>query len=162
MPTNTLSTVTPWLAVACNHVSVRQVAEIPVDDPAVIDDDVATLSESLDGQKRAVAEAMLAILCLAARRDTHAVADGQGQLRRPVRLESLGQFGRRLDTLTYDQPRALGVARRILVELKQVARLIFGRVRFLGIRQVSGNPCVDDAFACRACLAPSARPELLL
>ena len=64
---------------AGDDVSMRQVAEIPINDPAVIDDDVAPLGESLDGQKRAVAEAMLAVLGLAARRDTHAVAHGQGE-----------------------------------------------------------------------------------
>ena len=137
----TLSTVTPWLAWLVTHVSVRQMAEIPVDDPAVIDDDVATLGESLDGEERAVAEPMLAVLGLAARRDADAVADGQGELRRPVHLEPLGKLGRRLDPFAHDQARSFLVARRILVELEQVARLIFGRVRFLGVRQVSRNPC---------------------
>ena len=36
---------------AGNAVAVGQMAEIPVDDPAVIDDDVAPLGESLDGQE---------------------------------------------------------------------------------------------------------------
>ena len=91
----TLSTVTPWLAWLVTTVAVRQVPEIPVDDPAVIDDDVAALGESLDGQQRAVVEPMLAVLGLAAGRDAHAVADGQGELRRPVHLEPIGKLGRR-------------------------------------------------------------------
>ena len=36
-------------------IPVRQMAEIPVDDPAVIDDDVAALGKPLDGQQRPVA-----------------------------------------------------------------------------------------------------------
>ena len=143
----TLSTVTPWLAWLVTTVSVRQMAEIPVDDPAVIDDDVAPLGESLDGQQRAVAEAMLAVLGLAARRDAHAVADGQGELRRPVQPRTASQArSASLTPFAHDQPRSFLVARRILVELEQVARLIFGRVRFLRVRQVRRNPSRDDAF----------------
>ena len=35
---------------AGEDVAVRQMAEIPVDDPAMIDDDVAALGESFDGE----------------------------------------------------------------------------------------------------------------
>src|SRR5674476_542049 len=79
---------------------------------------------------------MLAVFCFAARRDAHAVANGQGELSWPVCLEPPGQLGRRLDFLADDQPRSLVVAWGILVELEQVARIILGRVRFLRIRQV--------------------------
>ena len=71
--------------VAGDHVAVGQMAEVAVDDPAVIDDDVAPRGESLDGQERSVAEAMLAVLRLAARRDANAVARRQSELRRAGR-----------------------------------------------------------------------------
>src|ERR1035441_138344 len=89
---------------------------------------------------------MLAVFCLAARRDAHAVANGQGDLSWPVCLEPPGKPGRRLDFLADDQPRSLVAAWGILVELEQVARIILGQVRFLRIRQVSGNPCINDAL----------------
>src|SRR5437660_941183 len=99
--------------------TVRQMPKIAVDNPAVIDDEVAALSESLDGQQRAVAEAMLAVLGLAAGRDADAVADCQGQWHRPIDLEAIGKLGRRTISLANDQARSFRVARGVLVELKQ-------------------------------------------
>ena len=112
----------------------------------MIYDNVAPPGKSLDGQKRPIVEAMLAVLGLTARRDTHAVTHGQGEWRRPVCLEPVRKLGRRLGSLAYNKPRPLGVAWGILVELDEVTELKLRRVRFLCIRQMSGNPCLDNAF----------------
>src|SRR5260370_42169202 len=93
----------PVAGVVGPDVPVGQVAEVLCDDPAVIDDDVAAFGESLDIQQRAVAEPVLAVLCLATCGDADAVADSESNLRRPVRLELLGQLGRRPDALPNDQ-----------------------------------------------------------
>ena len=131
---------------ACDDISVAKMAEIPVNDPAVIDDDVAAFGKSLDRNERAVAQAMLAVLCLAAGRDPNPIANAQGQLRRPVRLEPIGKLGRRFDRFAYDQARSFFVARCILMKLEQVAGLVLGCVRFLGIGEVSRSPYLDDTF----------------
>src|SRR2546421_402499 len=117
-------------------IAVGQMPELPVNDPAVIDDNVTALGEALDGQQRAGAEAMFAVPGLTASRDANAVADGQGQWHRPIDLESLGQLSRRTIPLAHDQARSFRVAtRRILVELEQEPRLILGSVRFLRVGQ---------------------------
>src|SRR5262249_33547671 len=143
-----------WAGRAGKNLSGRQMPEVLRDAPAVIHHDVAGGSDALDSQERAVAEAMLAVLRLAARRDANAVADGQGELRRPINIESVRKFCRRLRSVAHDQSRSFLVAGRVLVKLKQVARLVLGGVRLLGVSQVGRDPCLDNAFL--------AEPALLL
>ena len=89
-------------------------AVIAVDDPAVIDDDVATLVEALDGEQRPVIEAVLAVLGFAASRDANPVAGRQRNLHRPVHLEPVGKLRRRFDFFADNQARSFGEARCIL------------------------------------------------
>src|SRR5579875_3988252 len=99
--------------------------EIPVDDPAVIHDQIATPGEPLHGKKRPVDEAMLAMPGLAARRDADTVAHGQSHRRRTVHLEAPGKLSRRLAALSHNQAGAFLVAFGVLMELQHIARLVF-------------------------------------
>ena len=76
---------------AGNAIAVRQMTEIPVNHPAVIDYDIAALGKSLNREQRAVIEAMLPVFGFTANRDPHSVAGGQGDLGRAVRLKPLGK-----------------------------------------------------------------------
>src|SRR5438132_6718267 len=86
------------------------------------------------------------VLCLASPRDPNSVTGGQGELRRPVHLETLSMLDRRADPFADHQPRSPGMALGILLELNQIPRLILRSVRFLRLRQVRGNPRIDRAF----------------
>ena len=66
--------------------------KIAINHPAMIDDDVATLRKPFDREQRAVAEFVLAILRLSSHRHSNAVTDGQGELRRVIKLETIGQL----------------------------------------------------------------------
>src|SRR5579872_5536414 len=121
-------------------------AESPVYDPAVIDDDVAPFGKALDGHERAVRQAMLAVLCFAACRYVDSVAYTQCKLHWPIDLEAIGLVDRWRFALTDDEARTFLEAPGILLELHQVARLVFRGVGFLGIGQVGGNPDHDHAL----------------
>ena len=115
-------------------------AEAPSYDPTVIDDDIALFGKTLDGHQRAVRQAMLAILRLAARRYVHPVAHTQGKLHRPIDLEAIRLVDRQSFAVAHDQARTFLEALGILLELHQVARIVFRGVGFLGIG--SGLNCL--------------------
>ena len=51
-----------------------------------------------------------------------------------------------LTPFAYDQARSFFVPRCILMKLEQVAGLVLGCIRFLGIREVGRSPHLDDTF----------------
>ena len=79
---NTLSTVDALAGVAGHDIAVREMPEIAVDHPAVVDDEVAAFGEALDRQDRAIAQAVLAVFGFPTRREANAIAHAKRQRQR--------------------------------------------------------------------------------
>src|SRR5262249_36319872 len=117
--------------IASHRDTVVDMPEILVNDPAVINDQIAPFGESLYCKECPVGEAMFSIPRLASRSHSNPVAGSDLSLCRPVNLESVGVFQRQSHLVRNDQPRAFREAGGILVKLDEIARLVVGRVNLL-------------------------------
>ena len=120
--------------------------EIAINDPAMIDDDIAAFAESFNREQRTIAQAMLAVLRFAAGGDPNPVARSQGKRHRMVHLKAIGKLDRRLHVIADDDASAFLKFARVLIKLDQVAGIVFGRVGLLCIGQVRRYPRIDNMF----------------
>jgi len=126
--------------VACHGITMVDVPEIPGNHPALIDDGIALLRETLHGKERPVGQPVPAVLGRAIGGDPDAVAGSQRQLRRAIDLETFRIPHRRLAALGDHQPRAALMAGRRRVELEHIARFNIDRIRLLGLGQLCRHP----------------------
>src|SRR5262249_40537531 len=122
------------------RVPVRQVPEITVDDPIVVNDQVTAFIETLDGEQCTVRQPMFAVLRLAAGGNTNPISRSHGQLRPAVCLDPLRKLCGWLVVFTDNNPRALLVADGILKKLEHIARLVLCRIGLLRFSEVKRRP----------------------
>ena len=120
---------------AGHHIAIGDMAEIPADGPAVIQDDVASGGEALHREQRPVVQAVPAIRRLPIGRDPQPVAGGKPHAGRPVRLEARRLVERQRPG-PHLQPLAGLESLRVLMELEHVAGQVAVRLSPLRFRQV--------------------------